>query len=72
MTRLLPLCLLLLTACMPRAPGLTAAEEYEIRRYVPDADLSDLTPAQAGALSSALHHGDGFDIPAQIRSILMW
>jgi len=71
MTRLLPLCLLLLAACVPREPGLTATEEYEIRQYVPDADLSDLTSAQVGALSSALHHGDGFDIAPRIRSILM-
>ena len=71
MTRLLPFCLLLLAACMPREPGLTAAEEYEIRQYAPDADLSGLTPAQIGALSSELHHGDGFDIGPRIRSILM-
>jgi hypothetical protein len=63
---------LLLAACVPREPGLTAAEEYDIRRSVPDADLSDLTPAQVGALSDALHHGDGFDLPYRIQSILMW
>ncbi len=72
MIRLLPLCLLLLAACVPREPGLTAAEEYEIRQYVPNADLSDLTQAQVGALSNALHHGDGFDTAYRIRSILMW
>src|SRR5690606_20470605 len=52
MIRLLPFCLLLLAACVPREPGLTSAEEYEIRQYVRDADLSDLTPAQIGQLSN--------------------
>ena len=72
MIRLLPFCLLLLAACVPREPGLTAAEEQDIRRYVPGADLSDLTPAQVGALSAELHHGDGFDTGPRLRSILMW
>ncbi len=71
MIRLLPFCLLLLAACVPREPGLTSAEEYEIRQYVRDADLSDLTPAQIGQLSNELHHGDGLDTAYQIRSILM-
>ncbi|GAB1361673.1 hypothetical protein MASR1M32_09090 [Rhodobacter sp.] len=72
MIRLLPLCLLILTACAAQPPGLTAIEQAEIRRYAPDADLTDLTPAQVGALSNALHSGDGFDIPGQIYSILNW
>ena len=73
MIRTMALCtVLLLIACVPREPGLTAVEQAEIRRYVPGTDLTDLTPAQVGALSNALHSGDGFDIPAQIRSILMW
>lgn len=73
MTRTMALCaVILLAACVPREPGLAPAERAEIRQYVPDADLTDLTPAQVGALSNALHSGDGFDIPAQLRSILMW
>jgi len=72
MARLLPFCLLMLTACVPRPPGLTKAEEFEIRLYAPDADLTDLTPAQVGALSNVLHHGNGFDTAYQIQSILMW
>jgi hypothetical protein len=71
MPRLALLAVLALIACVPRAPGLTASEEYDIRRYVPDADLTDLTPAQVAALSDALHHGDGFDLPFRIQSILM-
>jgi hypothetical protein len=59
-------------ACVPREPGLTTWEMAEIRQYAPDADLNDLTPAQVGALSNALHSGDGLDIPYQIESILNW
>ncbi|MDQ2066952.1 hypothetical protein Q9295_11245 [Xinfangfangia sp. CPCC 101601] len=69
----LSVCLMLvcgLGACAPTAPGLSAVEQAEIRTYAPNADLSNLTPAQVGALSNALHSGDGFDIPAQIYAIL--
>lgn len=72
MRRLALVTLMLLVACVPRAPGLTLAEEQDIRRYAPQADLSDLTPAQVGALSDALHHGDGLDLAYRIQSILMW
>lgn len=67
---LAPALFCLLAACVPQKPGLTAIEEAEIRRYAPEADLSNLSSAQVGALSNALHSGDGFDIPAQIYSIL--
>ncbi|MBK6467056.1 MAG: hypothetical protein IPL38_20430 [Rhodobacter sp.] len=62
-----------LAACTPvqaGRSGLTAAEQYDIRLYVPNADLTDLTPAQVSALSNVLHDGDGFDTSYRIRSIL--
>lgn len=71
MLRVLALTVIGLTAaCVPQKPGLTVIEQAEIRRYAPDADLSNLTSAQVGALSNALHSGEGFDIPTQIYSIL--
>jgi hypothetical protein len=53
------------------ASALTPIEEYELRLFVPNADLSDLTPAQVSALSSVLHDGDGLDTAYRIRSILL-
>ena len=63
-----------LTAFAPAAfamtGGLTASEEFEIRAQVPTADLSNLTDAQALALSAAIHHGSGSESGRMIRSIL--
>lgn len=64
--------LAVLAACVPAGATLSAADRAEIRRHVPGADLSALTPAQARALEQELHHGDGFDAAYHIRSILMW
>lgn len=58
-------------ALAQEASGLTLTDEYEIRQFVPNADLSGLTPAQASALVRLLHDGDGFDTSYRIRSILL-
>lgn len=59
----------------------TAAEEQllstidlrAIQRMFPNADLSNLTRAQMGALSSALHSGDNtYEVDHEVRSILNW
>jgi hypothetical protein len=62
---------LMLAACVGGNAGLAPYDRVEILRYVPDADLDSLTPAQEMRLSEALHHGDGFDTAYVIRSILM-
>ncbi|MEZ5799153.1 MAG: hypothetical protein R3D63_17750 [Paracoccaceae bacterium] len=64
-----------LTALAPAAfassgVGLTDAEQFEIRSLVPSADLSNLSAAQASALSDAVHHGDNADSARLIRQIL--
>ncbi len=44
-----------------------------IQRMFPDADLSNLTRAQMGALSSALNSSDNtYEADHEIRSILNW
>lgn len=50
--------------------ALSAVDEAEIRAYAPNADLSNVTPAQAAALLSAVHDGEGSGISARIYSIL--
>lgn len=51
------------------ATELTSAEVFELRRYAPSADVSDLTSAQVGAISNVLSSGDT-NIGSQIYSIL--
>ncbi|MEZ5799154.1 MAG: hypothetical protein R3D63_17755 [Paracoccaceae bacterium] len=75
MTRpLLPALFVILTLVPPAVAGgtphLTAAEIFEIRLHVPNADLSDLTPDQVRALSALLYNGEGFDLSYRIRSVL--
>ena len=53
------------------AVGLTATDIFEIRQFVPNADLSGVTPKQALAIRQLLHDGDGFDTAYRIRSILL-
>ena len=57
------------TASAMSMPGLSFAAESEIRSIVPNADLSNLTSAQVGALGSVLH-GEDSAKGAHIRSIL--
>jgi hypothetical protein len=56
---------------MPSSQLLSNADRAEISRIVPDADLSNLSQAQASALSAALN-SDGRDnsVGGQIRAIL--
>ncbi len=65
-------------ACAPAAVStppsqlLSAADIAEIRRIAPNADVSNLTVAQMGALALAIHspsRGDGRN-GGQIRAIL--
>ncbi len=52
------------------APGSPAA--FEIGGYVPNADLSRLTPAQVNMALAIIHGGDSEgEIGAQIRSLLL-
>jgi len=58
-------------AAMAASNGaLSPADELEIRRYVPGADLDGLTPEQVRALVATLYHGDGDTTGYEIRSIL--
>lgn len=59
------------TFAMVANDGLSASDAFEARRFVPSADLTDLTPAQANAIAIALHSDDQH-VGAQIRSILKW
>ncbi|MDQ2066953.1 hypothetical protein Q9295_11250 [Xinfangfangia sp. CPCC 101601] len=60
-----------LTAFAPAAfaAGLTATETFEVKQYAPNADLTNVTAAQANAITAAIASGDG-NIAAQIYSIL--
>jgi hypothetical protein len=53
------------------ADGLSATDAFAVRSIVPNADLSDLTSAQASAIKGALH-GDDREVGGQIRAILLW
>lgn len=53
------------------ADGLSATDAFAVRSIVPNADLSDLTSAQAGAIKGVLH-GDDREVGGQIRAILLW
>jgi len=50
--------------------SLSLADEQEIRMYVPNADLGNLTTDQVGRLQLTLHGGDGAGRGGFIRSIL--
>lgn len=50
---------------------LSNADKREIRQLVPGADLDNLTPAQAGAVSAALYSSDrASPVGPTIRAIL--
>lgn len=52
---------------------LSTIDRRTIQQMYPDADLSNLTRAQMGALSSALNSSDNYyETTYQIRSILNW
>ncbi len=52
---------------------LSTIDRREIQWMFPDADLSNLSRAQMGALSSALNNSDNtFETTYEIRSILNW
>lgn len=52
---------------------LSTIDRRTIQQMFPDADLSNLTRAQMGALSSALSNSDNtFETTYEIRSILNW
>lgn len=52
---------------------LSTSDRRTIQRMVPDADLTNLTRAQMGALSSALHSSDNiYESTHEIWSILNW
>ncbi|MCB2130097.1 MAG: hypothetical protein KDE03_13710 [Rhodobacteraceae bacterium] len=49
---------------------LSPSDAYEVKRYVPQADLTSLTPGQIAMISAALHNGSEDGRGYQIRSIL--
>ena len=52
-------------------PGeLTNVEKFEVRHYVPNADLTNLTTAQANAISAILSSGSDNERGGEIRAIL--
>lgn len=52
---------------------LSTIDRRTIQQMFPDADLSNLTRAQKGALSSTLNSSDNaFETSYEIRSILNW
>lgn len=70
--RIAILAVLLLSACVgTHQQGLTAGEKAEIRRYVPDAQLENLTLSRQLMLSNTLTHGDGLNMAQDLRAVLM-
>jgi hypothetical protein len=49
---------------------LSPSDAYEVKRHVPDADLTSLTPEQIAEISAALHNGNEVGRGYHIRSIL--
>jgi len=75
MKRILALALVTLATAAGAASAMTTTElsessKAEVRRFVPNADLSSLTVAQAGAIEAILYGGDNDARGAKIRAVL--
>jgi len=57
-------------SAMTSASDLSGSEKQEVRRFVPNADLDNLTTAQVGAIQSVLY-GDDEHRAGTIRGILL-
>lgn len=57
-------------SAMTSTTELTPNDRAAVLRYVPNADLSNLTSAQVAALSTTLYTGDNREVGGQIRAIL--
>ncbi|MEZ5777509.1 MAG: hypothetical protein R3E44_04020 [Paracoccaceae bacterium] len=57
-------------SAMNTATDLSPTDRAEILRYVPNADLSNLTSEQVAILSATLYNGDNNEVGGHIRAIL--